>query len=251
LNPDHCADTGALIAGWYGKLPCLGDFASRRLPTEFIATWDAWLQRSIAASREHLRERWLDAFLTSPMWRFVLGEGVCGEPAWAGLLVPSVDKVGRYFPLTFALPLNSANASIAGALASQPWYAGLERAALAALTVDFSVDSLESELAKKPFPHITTAGGIEDTSHVAKWLSAPDATSLEFHLPSTEALESAVHGSAEMLFSASLAGRSLWWCVEPANGKAEVHCTHALPDGERYTRMLGVPKASADTLAVH
>jgi type VI secretion system protein ImpM len=247
LNPD----TGALIAGWYGKLPCLGDFASRRLPTEFIAIWDAWLQRSIAASREHLREGWLDAFLKSPMWRFVLGQGVCGEPAWAGLLVPSVDKVGRYFPLTFALPLDSANASIAGALASQPWYAGLERAALAALTVDFSVDSLEDELARNPFPRKTTADGIEDTSDVAKWLSARDATSLECHLPGTEALESAVRGSVDLLFSASLADRSLWWCVEPATGKAEVHCTNALPDSDRYARMLGVPAAATHTPAVH
>ena len=96
------ADT---IAGWYGKLPCLGDFASRRLDAEFITPWDAWLQRCIATSRQQLGEQWLDIYLTSPMWRFILAPGICGERACAGVLLPSVDKVGRYFPLTFALPL--------------------------------------------------------------------------------------------------------------------------------------------------
>ena len=27
-------------AGWYGKLPTLGDFASRRLDNDFVDIWD-------------------------------------------------------------------------------------------------------------------------------------------------------------------------------------------------------------------
>ena len=95
----------ALAAGWYGKIPALGDFASRRLSTEFISTWDSWLQHSMAASRATLGERWLDIYLTSPIWRFALMPETVDASAWAGLLMPSVDKVGRHFPLTFALEL--------------------------------------------------------------------------------------------------------------------------------------------------
>jgi len=62
-------------------MPCLGDFVSRRLPPEFIAAWDTWLQRSVAASRGALGESWTDVFLTSPMWRFVLAPGACGTEA--------------------------------------------------------------------------------------------------------------------------------------------------------------------------
>ena len=54
------------VAGWYGKIPSLGDFASRRLPTEFIKPWDAWLQGSMAASRQILADRWLDLYLDQP-----------------------------------------------------------------------------------------------------------------------------------------------------------------------------------------
>jgi type VI secretion system protein ImpM len=50
-------------------------------------------------------EAWLDAFLEAPVWRFILPPGLCGPRAAVGLIMPSVDKVGRYFPLTLvALP---------------------------------------------------------------------------------------------------------------------------------------------------
>ena len=35
--------TGTGVPGWFGKLPGLGDFASRRLPDTFVAAWDRWL----------------------------------------------------------------------------------------------------------------------------------------------------------------------------------------------------------------
>ena len=45
------ADSIQVIPGWYGKLPSLGDFASRRLGADFIPPWDAWLQEVIHATR--------------------------------------------------------------------------------------------------------------------------------------------------------------------------------------------------------
>ena len=86
--------------GLYGKLPTHGDFLRRRVPDDFVASWDAWLQRAIADSRSALGDRWLEIYLTSPIWRFALCAGICGEAPVAGLLAPSVDRVGRYFPLT-------------------------------------------------------------------------------------------------------------------------------------------------------
>ncbi|MCK7582565.1 MAG: TagF domain-containing protein [Chromatiales bacterium] len=34
--------------------------------------WDDWLQRALAGSRGALGESWLDLYLTSPLWRFIL-----------------------------------------------------------------------------------------------------------------------------------------------------------------------------------
>src|SRR6476620_7125206 len=136
------------VPGWFGKIPCLGDFASRRLPDEFITPWDRWLQSSLIASRQQLGDGWLDVFLKSPMWRFALAPGVCGEQAWAGLLLPSVDKVGRYYPLTFALPAPAQSGLLLDLLKAQDWYSALEDVALSALNVDFSVEQLERALSE-------------------------------------------------------------------------------------------------------
>ena len=86
----------------YGKLPARGDFVRAGLPRDFTDPWDDWLQSVIAGSRALMGEAWLPAFLEAPVWRFALPAGMCGAQAVLGLMLPSVDRAGRYFPLTFA-----------------------------------------------------------------------------------------------------------------------------------------------------
>ena len=119
--------------GFYGKLPSEGDFVTRRLPWEFTSVWDDWLQHGMQASREALGARWLELYLSAPIWRFQVAPGVCGPVGWRGLFFASVDRVGRYFPLTLAFP-DAAAISLA-ALSGEPeaWLA-IEDAALAGLT---------------------------------------------------------------------------------------------------------------------
>jgi len=90
-------------AGFYGKLPSRGDFVRAGLPTDFVAAWDVWCQRMMAESRTALGEAWEAAWLQAPVWRFALPPGGCGDGAALGVWLPSVDGVGRYFPLTIAL----------------------------------------------------------------------------------------------------------------------------------------------------
>ena len=87
----------APLPGWYGKLPGLGDFAARRLDKAMVGVWDGWLQDGLQALRQ--QPGWLDAYLQSPVWCFALGAGVLGPQRWLGVMMPSVDAVGRYFPL--------------------------------------------------------------------------------------------------------------------------------------------------------
>lgn len=91
-----------MIAGFYGKLPARGDFVRLGLPRDFTDRWDEWLAGVMTASRAHMGDDWLPAFLESPVWRFILPAGLCGGRAALGLMLPSVDRAGRYFPLTFA-----------------------------------------------------------------------------------------------------------------------------------------------------
>jgi type VI secretion system protein ImpM len=89
-------------AGWFGKIPALGDFASRRLPASFIEAWDEWLSTEIFEARQALGPDWAPSYGNAPTWRFALMPGVLDSAYWYGILAPSEDRVGRQFPLTLA-----------------------------------------------------------------------------------------------------------------------------------------------------
>ncbi len=95
--------------GWYGKLPILGDFITKRLADEFVKPWDAWLQAGMLEAKASFPEDWEEHFLTFPFWRFVIARGTLTDQAWAGLLIPSADRVGRLFPFTMVFPLDQAS----------------------------------------------------------------------------------------------------------------------------------------------
>lgn len=128
----------AELPGWFGKLPGMGDFAHRRLPESFRTVWDAWLQRGLARLRDRHAD-WMQRYLEAPVWCFALGPRVVGERAWIGVLMPSVDGVGRYFPFTLAVELDG---SVGGALQGEAlglalrWWGLATQAALEGLEGD-------------------------------------------------------------------------------------------------------------------
>ena len=152
--------------GLYGKLPARGDFVSRRLDAEFVEAWDAWLQRVIAESKAALGERWLDSFLSAPVWRFVVPAEMFSKSGWAGVMVPSVDRVGRYFPLTLAAPLRQESIDVPSTLRKAlTWLEALENLALEALTPELDFDQFDARLAELRMPAdvAVVAGATDDT----------------------------------------------------------------------------------------
>src|SRR4029077_2802203 len=122
--------------GLFGKLPSHGDFLRRRVSDAFVDAWDAWLRECLAASQEALGERWLDVYLTSPAWRFVCAAGTCGPTPVLGLMVPSVDRVGRYFPLTLVANLPHDVNLIAVTAASASFFDRAERLVIETLAAE-------------------------------------------------------------------------------------------------------------------
>jgi type VI secretion system protein ImpM len=155
-------------AGFFGKVTSHGDFVARRLPASFQLPWDEWLQGGLRESRLALGPAWLPTYLSSPMWRFALAPGVCGEYGWAGLLMPSVDRVGRHFPLTLAAPLTGEETPLDHAVHSQQWYDCLEQLALSSLGEDFSLEDFDAALcALAPAPAASPSSGLLHTIAVA------------------------------------------------------------------------------------
>ncbi|HVK98890.1 MAG TPA: type VI secretion system-associated protein TagF [Dongiaceae bacterium] len=138
--------------GFFGKLPGYGDFIERNLPRSFIEQWDTWLQQGMAGSRQALGEQWLDQYLTMPIWRFALSSGCTDGSAWLGILLPSVDRVGRYFPLTLAQVLPPVTALTPALLDNAAWFERLESIGLACLQETPTVEAVTEVLDNLPPP---------------------------------------------------------------------------------------------------
>lgn len=141
--------------GWTGKLPSSGDFLSRRIDPSFAGPWESWLLAMLAGSRERLRERWQESFLSAPAWRFVLAPGVASPGAWCGVLVPSVDSVGRYYPLALVSALASAPDPEAALKALAKWFAMAEMLATEALSPSIDIGAFDDSIAALPLPNFT------------------------------------------------------------------------------------------------
>lgn len=221
------------LPGWYGKLPFLGDFAGRRLPTSFVGTWDDWLQSVIYGARAELGEAWLDRYLNAPIWHFCLGPGVCGNPAWFGLLMSSVDRANRHFPFTLAHGIPREGLHDVALVAITDWLRALEAEAVAMLDLDGSVQTLEDRLAQFASPV-----ALDDTRpRVAEDLAQYINQSRLVAANEVPALLAAIAQQAAQ--SDGAVSISLWWSDAGDGSNAVVRACQGLPSTEDYVAMLG------------
>ncbi len=136
------------ITGIYGKLPLHGDFVYRNLPANLMTSWDEWLQSFVAGSREQLGENWLDIYLTSPIWRFAFSEGVLDQNAWLGVILPSVDRVGRYFPISLLTKVPVEVNLFEYMLLQKDWFESVEELLFQSLDGELDVDEVLLEIHK-------------------------------------------------------------------------------------------------------
>lgn len=139
----------AALPGWFGKLPGMGDFAHRRLPEAFRARWDQWLQHGMMQLRLR-HEDWTARYLEGPVWFFALAQDVAGPSCWVGVVMPSVDGVGRYFPFAVACELRQPWPSLPAAAwpALHRWWQRAAQAALEGLDQDQDAARFDGTLAR-------------------------------------------------------------------------------------------------------
>jgi type VI secretion system protein ImpM len=229
------------VPGWYGKLPAFGDFASRRLPVAFVDAWDHWLSCGLAQLREDAPDTWLTAYLDSPVWRFVLMPGVVpgssSELGWAGVLMPSVDRVGRYFPMTLACPL------VAPACAASPalwhWLAQLDELAADALYGDWPIERLESALTSMSPPPCAPAGAILPKQMPGAVVCVDEQSGWD-HNPCEAIPDAAATIAATAMQAACLHGLS-WWQSEPKEAGRQLRVSRGLPAPGAFMHLFGTP----------
>jgi type VI secretion system protein ImpM len=88
--------------------------------------------------------------MSAPIWRFTLAAGVLGRMTVQGAVMPSVDRVGRLFPLTVLRAVPGIATAGALHLAADDDFATLEDAMLETLDADGSRDALAERLRQMP-----------------------------------------------------------------------------------------------------
>ncbi|OBY24832.1 type VI secretion system-associated protein TagF [Leisingera sp. JC1] len=138
--------------GAFGKMPSAGDFFRLNTPGGFVRVWDAWLQQLMLDGKTAYGAGFDAHYMTAPIWRFTLPAGLAGAaPVW-GVMMPSVDRVGRRFPLTLVAPLSAVAGKSPGHLGADALFEQLEDLALDALEDSMTKDRLADRLAALTVP---------------------------------------------------------------------------------------------------
>ena len=201
--------------GWYGKVPCVGDFVRRGLSPQFVSAWDGWMQNLLLIGRDALGDRWQECYFGAPIWRFALSPGACGPLGAAGIVMPSVDRVGRQFPLCLVAEIDAPVWT--AYLAAEPVFEALEDTALAMLDDDAALEHLEESLTALPAPVAVLVTRAETVGA---------ATAL--------AADGAVQNALAALAAAERA--SIWVAV--IDGRSRMLLAPSLPDGEEEAAAL-------------
>ena len=137
--------------GAYGKIPAIGDFLRIDPPPGFVRPWDDWLQRLMTTARAAFGAEYDAAYLGAPIWRFGLAADLAGPGPVMGVMMPSVDRVGRHFPLTLVAGMPRASDPVSNVNTHAPALAWMEETALATLDDEASLAGLQSALAAPGF----------------------------------------------------------------------------------------------------
>src|SRR5271167_719654 len=232
--------TETVQVGFFGKLPVLGDFLSRRLGPDFVEPWDQWLQQAMHMARAQAGAAWNELYTQAAPWRFALEAGVCGGSPVLGVLIPSNDRVGRQFPLTVACPLPTGVGALEVAAASEEWFADtealLERAVGGGMDLaafDLAVTDLGAALARSGLSALAAA----DFAMCQQYLLAHGA----FKLP----LPAAGIGASLAAMCARQLARTapplaLFWC-EATAAEPQMLASRAMPGPQLLAELLRLP----------
>gem|GEM_PF-480171 len=214
----------------------------RRLPAGFVDMWDPHFEGAVAQSRQSLGNAWHEAYRASPVWRFVLAAGVCAESAWAGVMGPGFDRVGRCFPMVIAAPLPvGVDIDRQVIEAGKAWFDAAEQLHVRAQAdAAISVDAFDKQVADLGGPLDVLA------SSPVSWPEVDWAATDHWRLPllSTSASAAGPVGLWAKLIQTS--GRwCLWWTTGAGQVPASVLVSKGLPRAEAYAGFLDAQAGAA------
>jgi type VI secretion system protein ImpM len=220
-----------MIRGIFGKLPAKRDFVAARIPPGVLHPFEAWLQTSLAVSRQKMGAGWTEAYLRAPIWRFWIGRQLFGQPV-IGAMMPSLDAVGRYFPLAVLfIPPESRTFPPPSRNAQDEWFLPLEDCLLRALEQDATYERLVEDLDALAPPQDdaeAAVAGIERITGNAVRAVAEDAAGLSAALAFAHAEE----------IDDALQHLTVWWTLGGEGFAAQAISTRQLPPHDTFAHFL-------------
>jgi type VI secretion system protein ImpM len=216
--------------GLFGKLGAKRDFIALSTPRSFMEAWEPWVQSSLSASRYQLGDRWQQAFLTAPLWRFWLGADICGTTV-VGAIMSSLDGMGRYYPLTLHVVADAGAPLLPPDVDAQDdWFGIAESFLLSTLGQDVPFDDISSGLDKLALPRTR--------SHAAA-ATSPVPLSNEMAAMTVSDADFASTFSALRIASPELyAAASFWWTAGGNEFPPLALSCRGLPGPYRYSTLL-------------
>jgi type VI secretion system protein ImpM len=216
--------------GLFGKIGAKRDFIAIATPRSFLEAWEPWVQAGLSASRHQLGPGWQQAFLTAPVWRFWLGAAICGTTV-TGAIMPSLDGVGRYYPLTLHAATGEGVALPPPNIDSQDeWFRQAETFLLSTLDRAATFEQISDALDRLAVPRLqeTVADGPPITLLGAAAMGKPSTVD-------------AFAGSFAALCVANpqvYAAASFWWTAGGEGFPPMTLCCRGLPDPFHYSMLL-------------
>lgn len=215
--------------GLFGKLGARRDFIAVATPRAFLEAWEPWVQASLSASRHRLGPRWQQAFLTAPVWRFWLGEAICGATV-AGAIMPSLDGIGRYYPLTLHAVADVDSPIPPPDVDGQDdWFDAAETFLLSTLSREADFEEIAAALDELAPPLERPRAAGDDIVPLGRDLAATVVKTDDF-AATLSALRSACAGV--------YAAASFWWTAGGDDYPPLALCCRGLPDPYQYATLL-------------
>lgn len=217
--------------GLFGKLIAKRDYISVATPRQFLDVWEPWVQSCMSASRHQLGADWQNAFLHAPIWRFWLGAAICGTSV-LGAVMPSLDGVGRYFPLTLHAIADAGTSIVQPEIDPQDvWFEAAENFLLSTLDANLAFETATARLNELAAP-LLHSGDDDAIISIDGALNAMRCPSGDF---------AASLASLRIATPATLASASFWWTAGGETFSPMALCCQGLPDPFRFSIMLSDP----------
>ena len=153
---------------------------------------------------------------------------ICGNTAFAGVLMPSMDKVGRYFPMTVVRQIDGTRSPVCAAVQNPRWFAAIEELLLDALDAE-SLDLNEFEQSLRSVAFLDG-----DLPPLAPIDAGGSRVALDESLDVSLSLLGFVRDGVQQ----TTAGMCFWWGSGSESVAPSLLYSRTLPDAHMFTAML-------------